>query len=71
LSRSYAGPVLIDALAAMAVFAAIGAIAGRVADQLVQKSLESQFRKRVDRYRQDWIDAGRIRDESGHQALNE
>jgi hypothetical protein len=59
-----AGEIALEAIFAMLVFAAIGATAGWIADQLVRDSMENLFRARVDWYRRGLIDAGYIKEES-------
>jgi len=53
-----AGDVAIEAIVALAVFAAIGGVAGWITDYLVRDAVEQQFRTRVDWYRQGLIDSG-------------
>ncbi len=50
--------VAMEAIVALLVFAAVGAVAGWIADYLVRDSLERKFRARVEWYRQGLLDAG-------------
>ena len=59
-----AGPVALEAIMAMMVFACVGSVAGWIADYLIRDALETLFRKRVDWYRQGLIDAGYIEQDS-------
>lgn len=53
-----------EAVVAMLLFAGIGAVAGRIAEYLVRDTIEGQFRKRVDWYRQGLIDAGYMEEDT-------
>lgn len=45
-----------DAMVALLLFAAIGSVAGWIAEYLIRDSLERSFRNRVDWYRRGIID---------------
>ena len=53
-----------DAMAALLLFTALGAIASWIADYLIRDSLERSFRSRVDWYRQGIIDATKKEEDS-------
>lgn len=46
-----------EAMAALLLFTAMGAVAGWIAEYLIRDSLEAAFRKRVNWYRQGLADA--------------
>lgn len=64
MTGELAANVASEAIVAMLIFAGIGGVAGWIADQLVRDSLETLFRRRVDWYRQELIEAGWIDENS-------
>ena len=57
-----ADAVAAEAIVAMLVFAMVGGVAGWIADYLVRDSMETRFRKRVEWYREELIEAGLLED---------
>jgi len=51
-----ADAVAAEAIVALVIFAAVGGVAGWIADYLIRDALETLFRKRVDWYRQALIE---------------
>jgi hypothetical protein len=57
LWRQQIDSVAKDAMVALLLFTAMGALAGWIAEYLIRDSLERSFRNRVDWYRQGIVDA--------------
>ncbi|WP_237607376.1 hypothetical protein [Roseimaritima sediminicola] len=53
LRGEVAADVLREGLAAMMIFTAIGAVAGKIAEHLLQHTVETQFRDRVQWFQQE------------------
>lgn len=70
ISGELAAAVAGEAIVAMVIFAAIGGVAGWIADYLVRDSLQILFRKRVDWYRQGLAEAGLIDENSAETSVS-
>lgn len=56
--------VMSEALLMMVIFTGVGAVAGWIAEHLVQENIESLFRKRVEWYRNGVLEAERSQNAS-------